>query len=164
MSIDAGINFFNTAASYSDGFSKKVLGKALRNKRKRIILTTKISSINPPSLGKKLNLSYQFTIESCDACLKRLQTDYIGLLELHNFDSETPLEETLKALNDLVKKGKVRFIGCSNFTGWQLMKALSISDKNGWSRFSALEALHSLLARGVEFELVPACVSIRMLA
>lgn len=158
MSIDAGINFFNTAGSYSDGLSEEVLGKALGVKRKEIILTTKISSVSHPELGRKFNLSYQFIIESCNDSLRRLQTDYIDLLELHNFDPEIPLEETLKALNDLVKQGKARYIGCSNFTGWQLMKALSISDRNGWSRFIALESLYSLLARGVEFELVPVCL------
>ena len=158
MALEAGINFFNTAATYSDGLSEKVLGKSLGSRRKDIILTTKVSSILPPDVKEQCSLSYRYVVESCHSSLKRLGTDYIDLFELHNFDPKVPPEETLRALDDLVKQGKVRYIGCSNFTGWQLMKALAISDGNHLERFTALESLYSLLARGAEFELVPLCI------
>jgi aryl-alcohol dehydrogenase-like predicted oxidoreductase len=156
MAIDAGINFFNTAQAYNNGVSEEILGKALGNKRKNVILTTKVTSIKfGESEG---NLSRSNIIDGCASSLKRLNTDYIDLYELHNFDENTPLEETLQAMEDLVRQGKVRYIGCSNFTGWQLMKALAISDKRGWESFIVLECLYSLLARGAEFELIPLCL------
>jgi aryl-alcohol dehydrogenase-like predicted oxidoreductase len=157
MSLYAGINFFDTADVYSEGLAEELLGKALGKRRKDIILATKCRG----RMGRGPNdvgLSRHHILEACDASLKRLGTDYIDLYQVHNFDPDTPLEETMRALDDLVRQGKVRYIGCSNFSGWQLMKALAISDKRGWDRFITLQALYSLLARELENELVPLCL------
>ncbi len=157
LAIDSGINFFDTADVYSEGLSEQILGKALGSKRKDIVLATKVRGrvgLGPNDVG----LSRKHIIDSCDASLKRLGTDYIDLYQVHSFDPMTPLEETLRALNDLVKDGKVRYIGVSNFTGWQLMKALAISDKQSLEKFVTLQALYSLIARDLENELVPLCL------
>ncbi len=154
IAIDGGINFFDTADVYSEGWSEEILGKALGDKRKDIILATKVrgrTGQGPNDVG----LSRKHIIDSCNASLKRLGTDYIDLYQVHSFDPRTPLEETLRALDDLVRQGKVRYIGVSNFTGWQLMKALAISDQQNLERFVTLQALYSLIARDLENELVP---------
>jgi len=157
MSLEAGINFFDTADVYSEGLSEEILGKALGPRRKDIILATKVRLPMGPG-PNDVGLSRHHIIEGCHASLKRLGTDYIDLYQVHNFDPDTPLEETMRALDDLVRQGKVRYIGCSNFSGWQLMKAMAISDKRGWERFVTLQALYSLLARELENELVPLCL------
>jgi aryl-alcohol dehydrogenase-like predicted oxidoreductase len=150
--LDSDLNFFNTAEIYSDGISEEVLGKALGSKRQQAIIITKK---NPGPMGG--GLSRKSIIEGCHASLKRLGTDYIDIYQLHMFDDCTPLEVTLRALDDLVRQGKVRHIGCSNFMGWQVMKALSISDQNGWERFVTHEVMYSLLSRWLEFEAIPVC-------
>ncbi len=161
MALDAGINFFNTAETYSDGLAEEILGKALGAKRKEAIVITKVDSTR--SLGPNDGgLTRNHIIEGCNASLKRLGTDYIDLYELHRFDPYTPLEVTLRVLDDLVRQGKVRYIGCSNFSGWQLMKALAISRDNGWERFVTLEAMYSLASRWLEYELVPLCLDQRL--
>ncbi len=152
--IDGGINFFDTADVYSEGLSEQILGKALGDKRKDIILATKVRSRTGPG-PNDVGLSRKHIIDSCNGSLKRLGTDYIDLYQVHSFDPKTPLEETLGALDDLVREGKVRYIGVSNFTGWQLMKALSISEKQNLERFVTLQALYSLIARDLENELAP---------
>jgi aryl-alcohol dehydrogenase-like predicted oxidoreductase len=157
MALEAGINFFDTADFYSEGLSEEILGKALGNRRKSIILATKVFNRMGPG-PNDVRLSRHHIIEGCNASLKRLGTDYVDLYQVHRFDPNTPLEETMRALDDLVRQGKVRYIGCSNFTGWQLMKALAISDKHGWERFVTLQAYYSLLARELENELVPLCL------
>ncbi len=157
LAIDSGINFFDTADVYSEGLSEQILGKALGSKRKDIVLATKVRGRVGPG-PNDVGLSRKHIIDSCDASLKRLGTDYIDLYQVHSFDPMTPLEETLRALNDLVKDGKVRYIGVSNFTGWQLMKALAISDKQSLEKFVTLQALYSLIARDLENELVPLCL------
>jgi aryl-alcohol dehydrogenase-like predicted oxidoreductase len=152
--IDGGINFFDTADVYSEGWSEEILGKALGSKRKDIVLATKVrgrTGAGPNDIG----LSRKHIIDSCNASLKRLGTDYIDLYQVHSFDPKTPIEETLRALDDLVREGKIRYIGVSNFTGWQLMKALSVSEKQNLERFVTLQALYSLIARDLEYELVP---------
>lgn len=154
MAIDAGVNFFDTANVYSEGRSEEILGKALGTKRYDIILATKVRG-RMGSGPNDLGLSRRHIIESCDASLKRLGTDYIDLYQVHAFDPRTPLEETLRALDDLVRQGKVRYIGASNFTGWQLMKALGISERQNLERFVTLQAYYSLVARDLELELVP---------
>ena len=157
MAIDGGINFFDTADVYSEGLSEQILGKALGNKRKDIILATKVRGrvgAGPNDVG----LSRKHIVDSCNSSLKRLGTDYLDLYQVHSFDPRTPLEETLRALDDLVRDGKVRYIGVSNFTGWQLMKALSISGKQNLEKFVTLQALYSLIARDLENELVPLCL------
>jgi aryl-alcohol dehydrogenase-like predicted oxidoreductase len=155
--LNAGINFFNTAETYSDGLAEEILGKALGKRRHQAIVITKVHpSRNPgPNDG---GFSLKHLIEGCDASLKRLGTDYIDLYQLHMFDEHTPLEVTLRALDDLVRSGKVRYIGCSNFLGWQVMKSLAISRENGWSSFMTLEAMYSLASRWLEFELTPLCL------
>ena len=155
--LDRGINFFNTAERYSYGIAEKVFGKALGARRKEAIVTTKINPARKPGPNDG-GASRKHIIEGCHASLKRLRTDYIDLYEIHEFDKHTPLEESLRALDDLVREGKVRYIGCSNFTGWQLMKALSISEKNRWERLMTLEAQYSLVSRALEYELVPLCL------
>ena len=157
MSLEAGINFFDTADVYSEGLSEELLGKALGKRRQSIILATKVRGKMGPG-PNDIGLSRRHIIEGCNASLKRLGTDYIDLYQVHNFDPDTPQEETMRALDDLVRQGKVRYIGCSNYSGWQLMKALAISDKRGWERFVTLQALYSLLARELENEMVPLCL------
>ncbi|OGO23546.1 MAG: hypothetical protein A2144_11135 [Chloroflexi bacterium RBG_16_50_9] len=157
MALDAGINLFNTAERYSYGIAEEFFGKALGARRKEAIIITKINPARTPGPNDG-GLSRKHIIEGCHASLKRLKTDYIDLYEIHEMDRYTPLEVTLRTLDDLVREGKVRYIGCSNFTGWQLMKALALSDKNGWERFVTLEAKYSLASRGLEYELVPLCL------
>ena len=154
IALDAGINFFDTADVYSEGRSEEILGTALGERRKDIVLATKVRARTGPG-PNDIGLSRKHIIASCDASLHRLGTDYIDLYQVHSFDPRTPLEETLRALDDLVRGGKVRYIGVSNFTGWQLMKALSISDAHHLERFVTLQAFYSLVARDLEHELVP---------
>jgi aryl-alcohol dehydrogenase-like predicted oxidoreductase len=157
MALYAGINFFDTADVYSEGLSEELLGRALGKRRKDIILATKVRGKMGPGVND-VGLSRHHILEACDASLKRLGTDYIDLYQLHNFDPDTPQEETMRALDDLVRQGKVRYIGCSNYSGWQLMKALAISDRRGWERFITLQALYSLLSRDLENEMIPLCL------
>ena len=154
LAMDAGINFFDTADIYSEGRSEEILGKALGKKRNDIVLATKVRGRSGPG-PNDVGLSRKHIIESCDASLRRLGTDYIDLYQVHSFDGRTPLEETLRALDDLVRSGKVRYLGASNFAGWQLMKALAISDAQNLERFVTLQAFYSLIARDLENELVP---------
>jgi aryl-alcohol dehydrogenase-like predicted oxidoreductase len=157
LCFDAGVNFFDTADVYSEGLSEEMLGKALGNRRKDIILATKVrgrTGKGPNDVG----LSRHHIIENCNSSLKRLGTDYIDLYQIHSFDPYTPQEETLRALDDLVRAGKVRYIGASNHTGWQLMKALAISDKQNLEKFITLQAYYSLVSRDLENELVPLCL------
>ncbi len=154
IAIDGGINFFDTADVYSEGLSEEILGKALGNKRKDVVLATKVRGRTGPG-PNDVGLSRKHIIDSCNGSLKRLGTDYIDLYQVHSFDPFTPLEETLRALDDLVRDGKVRYIGASNFTGWQLMKALAVSEKQNLEKFVTLQALYSLIARDLENELVP---------
>ena len=157
MALDSGINFFNTAETYSDGWAEEILGKALGKKRKEAIVITKVHPTRSPGPNDG-GFSRKHLIEGCDASLKRLGTDYIDLYELHMFDEYTPLEVTLRALDDLVRMGKVRYVGCSNFAGWQVMKSLAISRENAWASFVTLEAMYSLASRWLEFELIPLCI------
>ena len=154
IALDGGINFFDTADVYSEGRAEEILGKALANKRKDIILATKVRGRvgNGPN---DVGLSKLHIIEGCNASLKRLGTDYIDLYQIHSFDPFTPLDETLRALDDLVHQGKVRYIGVSNYTGWQLMKALHISEKYNLEKFITLQAYYSLVGRDLENELIP---------
>jgi aryl-alcohol dehydrogenase-like predicted oxidoreductase len=152
--LDGGINFFDTADVYSEGRSEEILGKSLGAQRKDIVLATKVRGRTGPG-PNDIGLSRRHIFESCDASLKRLGTDYIDLYQVHSFDGRTPLEETLRTLDDLVRQGKVRYLGVSNYTGWQLMKALAISDAQHLERFVTLQAFYSLIARDLENELVP---------
>jgi aryl-alcohol dehydrogenase-like predicted oxidoreductase len=152
--IESGVNLFDTADIYSFGKSEEVLGKALGTRRKDIILATKVFVRLEPGTNKE-GLSRRHILEACEASLRRLGTDYIDVYQAHNFDSLTPLEETLRAFGDLIHAGKIRYAGCSNYSGWHLMKAHSISDRLGIPRYISQQINYSLLARDAEHELVP---------
>jgi aryl-alcohol dehydrogenase-like predicted oxidoreductase len=152
--LDAGINFFDTADVYSHGASEQLLGKALGARRRDIVLATKVRGRVGPGVNQ-LGLSRGHILDSVEGSLKRLGTDYIDLYQIHGFDAVTPLDETLRALDDLVRQGKVRYLGASNLAAWQLMKALGISEHRGLSRFESLQAYYSIAGRDLERELVP---------
>jgi aryl-alcohol dehydrogenase-like predicted oxidoreductase len=157
IALDAGVNFFDTADIYSEGASETLLGAALRSRRKDAIIATKVGFRTGKGVHD-LGLSRQHIVEACHASLKRLGTDHIDLYLLHTFDPLVPLEETLRALDDLVRDGKVRYIGCSNFKGWYLMKALALADARGWERFVAIQSLYALTNRDIETDVVPTCL------
>lgn len=152
--LEAGINLFDTADVYSGGLAEEILGQALTGRRDEVLISTKATF----RMGKgpnQLGSSRYHLVRSCEASLRRLKTDYIDIYTMHGFDAQTPVEETLRALDDLVQSGKVRYIGCSNFSGWHLMKSLAVSEKYGWSRYVAHQAYYSLVAREYEWELMP---------
>jgi aryl-alcohol dehydrogenase-like predicted oxidoreductase len=153
--MEAGMNLFDTADIYSDGESEKALGKALaKHNRESLLISTKATF----RLGKGPNdvgSSRYHLIQSAERSLKRLGTDYIDIYHLHGFDATSPVEETLRALDDLVREGKVRYIACSNFSGWHLMKSLSVSERYGWSRYVGHQVYYSLVGRDYEWELMP---------
>lgn len=152
--IDAGVNLFDTADVYSQGKAEEVLGQAIGKRRQNILIATK--AFAPMGNGANdIGLSRYHLIRACEDSLRRLGTDYIDLYHVHCFDAVTPLEETLQALDNLVQSGKVRYIGCSNYSGWQLMKALSISEHKGFERYISQQVYYSLVARELEYELVP---------
>lgn len=155
---DAGINFFDTANVYTETLSEKFLGEALKGRRDRAVIATKVRGRMGPGVND-VGLSRKHIMDAVDASLTRLQTDYIDLYQVHSWDADTPLEETLRALDDLVRQGKVRYIGCSNFAGWQLTKSLWISDVKGLARFETVQPRYNLLFRGIEEELLPVCLS-----
>ncbi|WP_223640669.1 aldo/keto reductase [Corallococcus sp. EGB] len=152
--LDAGINFFDTANVYSYGQSEELLGKALAARRSQVVLATKVRGRMGPGQNE-VGLSRYHVFDSVHASLKRLGTDHIDLLQIHGYDAATPLDETLRALDDLVRQGKVRYLGASNLAAWQLMKALGLSDHRGLSRFESLQAYYSIAGRDLERELVP---------
>ena len=154
LALDAGINFFDTADVYSEGESEKILGKALGPRRKDIILATKVRGRVGPG-PNQLGLSRRHIHESIDASLERLGTDWVDLYQIHGFDAVTPLDETLRALDDVVRAGKVRYVGCSNLAAWQLAKANGLASKHGWERFESLQAYYTIAGRDLESELVP---------
>ena len=152
--LDAGLNFFDTADIYSDGLSETILGEAIKGRRGDVLISTKATF----RLGKGPNdvgSSRHHLLVACEASLKRLGTDYIDVYHLHGFDALTPLEEVLSTLDGLVRSGKVRYIACSNFSGWHLMKSLSISDRYGWTKYAAHQVYYSLIGRDYETELMP---------
>ena len=155
LCLDAGVNLFDTADAYSDGLSETILGKAVEGLRNKLLISTKATfNLNPE--GRNAMGSSRFhLIEACEASLKRLNTDHIDIYHMHGFDANTPVEETLRALDDLITAGKIRYIACSNFSGWHLMKALSVSERYGWSRYVAQQVHYSLLNREFEWELMP---------
>lgn len=152
--LDNGIFFFDTANSYSAGASETILGKAIGSKRDQAIVATKGFARIAPG-PNNIGAGRNYLVRACEESLRRLGTDYIDLYQLHNFDSMTPLEETLAALESLVRSGKVRYIGVSNYAAWHLMKALGISDRLRVSRFCSQQVKYSLLSREIEAELVP---------
>ncbi len=156
--LDQGGNFIDTADGYAHGRSEEILGKALAGRRDSVVLATK--GFFPTGSGPNdKGLTRKHLFQAAEASLKRLATDYIDLYQVHCFDSRTPLEETISALNDLVRQGKVRYIGCSNFSGWQLAKALGVSAGRGYERFECLQPQYSLVVRSADRELLPLCRS-----
>ena len=154
-SLDAGINFIDTANVYSFGESETMLGKALAGRsRDEVIIATKVRSRMSDEVNN-VGLSRHQIMRSVEASLKRLNTDYIDLYQIHGFDPVTPLDETLRALDDLVHQGKVRYIGASNLAAWQLMKALAYSEQHHLARFESLQAYYTIAGRDLERELVP---------
>lgn len=154
IALDAGVNLFDTADVYSNGMAEEILGQAIKGKRDQLLLATKACFRMEPG-PNGLGSSRHHLLRACEASLRRLQTDYIDLYQLHGFDATTPVEETLRALEDLVRSGKVRYIGCSNFSGWHLMKSLAISEKYGLPRHISHQAYYSLAGREYEWELMP---------
>ena len=156
--VEAGINFFDTANVYSDGTSEEITGKVLQEllPRDEFVLATKLNGrmhADPNGAG----LSRKAVFREIDASLRRLNMDYVDLYQIHRFDYETPIEETLEALNDVVRAGKARYIGASSMYAWQFMKALKISEANGWARFVSMQNHYNLLYREEEREMMPLC-------
>lgn len=152
--LDAGLHFFDSADIYSSGRSEEILGAAIKGRRDKVLISTKGTfrfGTGPNDVGS----SRHHIINSVNGSLTRLGTDYIDLYQLHGFDGVTPVEEVLSTLNDLVTAGKIRYIGCSNFSGWHLMKSLAVSERYGWSRYVAHQAYYSLIGREYEWELMP---------
>ncbi len=152
----AGINFIDTADAYNSGRSEVVVGKAVRSHRHDFVVATKGFIATGPG-PNDIGLSRKHIITAVEASLRRLETDYIDLYQVHYFDPDTPLEETLKTMDDLVRQGKIRYIGCSNFAAWQIVKALWISDKYGFERFESVQPEYNLGKRDIEGELFDAC-------
>jgi aryl-alcohol dehydrogenase-like predicted oxidoreductase len=157
LCLDRGVNFIDTANVYSGGVSEDIVGAAIKGRRDRIVLATKARM--PMGDGPNdAGLSRHHLIAECENSLRRLQVDHIDLYQVHEWDGETPLEETLAALDALVQSGKVRYVGISNYAGWQLMKALAIADGHGFERPVTQQIYYSLQARDAEYELVPIAV------
>ena len=154
--LDAGGNFIDTADVYSKGVSEEISGRAIRGVRDDVVLATKVRfpmGDGPNDVG----LSRKHVTQGCEDSLRRLGTDFIDLYQVHCWDAATPLEETLSALTDLVRAGKVRYVGVSNFTAWQIMKSVCVSEANGFERFVCLQPQYSLVERNVEYEILPVC-------
>lgn len=152
--LDVGVNFFDTADVYTTGASEAMLGQSIVGKRDKLIISTKSTfrmSDEPNDAGS----SRHHIIRSVENSLRRLQTDYIDIYTMHGFDAKTPVEETLRTLDMLVQSGKIRYLACSNFSGWHLMKSLGVSDRYGWSRYVGHQAHYSLISREYEWELMP---------
>ncbi len=152
--LEAGLNFFDSADIYSGGLAEDLLGQAVEGRRDRVLISTK-ATFRTGDGANDVGSSRFHLVRSCEAALKRLRTDYIDLYQMHGFDAVTPVEETLSALDALVKAGKVRYVGCSNFSGWHLMKSLAASDRYGLARYVAHQAYYSLVGRDYEWELMP---------
>src|SRR6476469_6313433 len=154
VAIDHGVNLIDTANGYSNGMSEEILGKALDGRRDRLMIATK----GRMSMGDGANdagLSRHYLVKQVEASLRRLRTDHIDLYQVHEWDGCTPLEETLEALDSLVRSGKIRYIGSSNYAGWQLSKSLHISEKHGYQKFISQQIHYTLQAREAEYELLP---------
>ncbi len=154
--LEAGINFFDTANTYGGGLSEIMLGRALQGRRRDAVIATKC--FNPTGPGPNdSGLSRRHIMQGVEDSLRRLQTDWIDIYYMHHVDAQTPLDETLAAMDDLVRQGKVRYIACSNYEAWRLMEALWISETHGWSRFICYQPQYSLIVRDIELEVLPAC-------
>jgi len=156
MALDLGVNFIDTADVYAQGKSEEVIGEAIRGQRDRFVIATKVRS----QMGDGPNdqgASRQHIMSGVEASLRRLRTDYLDLYQIHSWDPETPLDETLRALDDLVRTGKVRYVGASNFAAWQLCRANDLAEMHGWTAFVSIQPEYHMLERSIETELVPYC-------
>ncbi|MDS4041683.1 MAG: aldo/keto reductase [Candidatus Competibacter sp.] len=154
LCLDAGLNLFDSADIYSGGAAEEILGAAIKNRRNQVLISTK-ATFRHGSTANDVGSSRYALVRAIDRALHRLGTDYIDLFQLHGFDAATPVEETLRTLDDLVTAGKIRYVGCSNFSGWHLMKSLAASARYGWARYVAHQAYYSLVGREYEWELMP---------
>lgn len=157
MAVDAGVNLIDTADVYSGGMAEEIVGRVIAGRRDRLLISTKVrfpTGVGPNDAG----LSRHHIIESCEASLRRLGTDHIDLYQVHEWDGQTPLDETLSALDHLVQSGKVRYVGCSNYAAWQMVRAVGLSDSRGLSRFVSTQVYYSLQERSIEHEIMPACI------
>jgi len=159
--LELGINFFDTADMYSEGKSEEVLGAAIKDfaSRDEVVITSKVYFPMPPKGVNDGGLSRKHILQSVDASLKRLGTDYIDLYQIHRFDKNTPIEETMSTLNDLVRAGKVRYIGASSMYAWQFAKMQHVAEMNGWTQFVSMQNHYNLVYREEEREMNPYCVS-----
>jgi aryl-alcohol dehydrogenase-like predicted oxidoreductase len=158
--LELGLNFFDTANTYSDGTSEEIVGRALRDfaRREEIVIATKV--FYPMRQGANARgLSRKSILTEIDASLRRLGTDYVDLYQIHRWDKHTPIEETLEALNDVIKAGKTRYIGASSMYAWQFSRALYVADMNGWTRFASMQNHYNLLNREEEREMMPLCAA-----
>jgi aryl-alcohol dehydrogenase-like predicted oxidoreductase len=154
--LEAGVNLFDTADAYSDGQSEEILGKALEGKRDLALISTKATFRRGDAKGPNDVGSSRYHLRrSLEASLRRLGTDYVDIYHLHGFDALTPIDEVQDTLNKFVREGKVRYIACSNFSGWHLMKSLAVAERYGWTRFVAHQVYYSLIGREYEWELMP---------
>ncbi len=152
--LDAGLTMFDSADIYSGGAAEEILGEAIKGRRNQVIISTKAtfrSGTGPNEVGS----SRHHLVQACEAALRRLGTDHIDLFQLHGFDAVTPVEEVLSTLDDLVRAGKIGYVGVSNFSGWHLMKSLAAADRHGWPRYVANQTYYSLIGRDYEWELMP---------
>jgi aryl-alcohol dehydrogenase (NADP+) len=158
--LEAGINFLDTADVYSTGVSEEIVGRALKDfaRRDDIVLATKVYNVMGPGPNDR-GLSRKHIMAAIDASLRRLQTDYVDLYQIHRWDYETPIEETLEALDDVVRAGKARYIGASSMFAWQFATALHLSDRHGWSRFVSMQNHYNLAYREEEREMIPLCLA-----
>jgi aryl-alcohol dehydrogenase-like predicted oxidoreductase len=159
--LDAGLTMFDSADAYSSGMAEEILGQAIKGRRDQVIISTKSAFRVGPG-PNDIGSSRHHLIRAVDGSLQRLATDFIDLYQLHAFDRTTPVEEMLGTLDDLVKAGKIRFIGCSNFSGWHLMKSLAVSREFGLARYVAHQAYYSLVGRDYEWELMPLALDQRV--
>ena len=155
--LDAGVSMFDSADGYSNGLAEEILGQAIKGRRDKVLISTKGTFRRGPG-PNDIGSSRHALLRAVDASLRRLATDYIDLYQLHSFDAFTPVEEAVGTLDDLVRAGKIRYVGCSNFSGWHLMKSLAYSEKHGLARYVAHQAYYSLIGRDYEWELMPLAV------
>jgi aryl-alcohol dehydrogenase-like predicted oxidoreductase len=154
---DGGVNLLDTANIYQKGRSEKAIGKAIKGNRDAVLIATKVFHTVEPGGPNDGGSSRKHIFTAIEDSLKRLDIDYVDLYQLHSWDENTPLEESMQALDDLVREGKTRYIGASNFSAWQLTQANAIARQNGWTQFVSLQPHYHLLARGIESEIIPAC-------
>jgi aryl-alcohol dehydrogenase-like predicted oxidoreductase len=161
VALDAGVTMFDSADAYSDGQAEELLGRALQGRRDEVLISTKATFRTGPG-PNDVGSSRWHLVRACEGSLRRLGTDHVDLYQLHGFDALTPVEEVLGALDDLVRQGKVRYVGCSNFSGWHLMKSLAAAERWGLPRYVAHQAYYSLVGRDYEWELMPLAVDQRI--